>query len=277
MEAINPKPMHTTTAGDSPLHTTTSSSLDIALRDPSLLRGCTAGTLLNDCSSVFSSNILGKDEVSIMHKNTAQVDKLDDFVSHSWRTDRWTKWGALMLHFNGDAALAAMLTVNLSIHALEAFSIIPTIFPVRVHAINMDGSTWIYNQSGMPQICGWLATFIFFLNWQEIRTWLPSRFVAPRYAFLDKICIDQEDDARKSAGIASLGAFLAHSSPLLTGVLHKTVVLLRARRISQSAVSRAAHEVYARRFPTTAIYSLFHAALELCIHVLHRHRSRSRS
>ena len=79
---VNPKPMHTTTAGDSPLHTTTSSSLDIALRDPSLLRGCTAGTLLNDCSSVFSSNILGKDEVSIMHKNTAQVDKLDDFVSH---------------------------------------------------------------------------------------------------------------------------------------------------------------------------------------------------
>lgn len=215
MEAINPKPMHTTTAGDSPLHTTTSSSLDIALRDPSLLRGCTAGTLLNDCSSVFSSNILGKDEVSIMHKNTAQVDKLDDFVSHSWRTDRWTKWGALLLHFNGDAALAAMLTVNLSIHALEAFSIIPTIFPVRVHAINMDGTTWIYNQSGMPQICGWLATFIFFLNWQEMRAWLPTRFVAPRYAFLDKICIDQEDDARKSAGIASLGAFLAHSKTLL--------------------------------------------------------------
>ena len=97
----------------------------------------------------------------------------------------------------------------------QAFSIIPTIFPVRVHAINMDGSTWIYNQSGMPQICGWLATFIFFLNWQEIRTCLPSRFVAPRYAFLDKICIDQEDDARKSAGIASLGAFLAHSKTLL--------------------------------------------------------------
>ena len=45
---------------------------------------------------------------------------------------------------------------------------------------------------------------------------------------------------------------------LLTGVLHKTVVLLRkARRISQSAVSRAADEVHARRFPTTAIYRLF--------------------
>ena len=136
MEAINPKPIHTTTAGDSPLHTTTSSSLDIALRDPSLLRGCTAGTLLNDCSSVFSSNILGKDEVSIMHKNTAQVDKLDDFVSHSWRTDRWTKWGALLLHFNGDAALAAMLTVSLSSMRSRAFSIIPTIFPACTR------STW---------------------------------------------------------------------------------------------------------------------------------------
>ena len=31
-------------------------------------------------------------------------------------------------------------------------------------------------------------------------------------SFLDKICIDQEDEARKSAGIASLGAFLASSN-----------------------------------------------------------------
>lgn len=49
-------------------------------------------------------------------------------------------------------------------------------------------------------------------QWQRIRCFLGLR---PRRVFLDKISIDQEDEERKSAGIASLGAFLRHSENLV--------------------------------------------------------------
>merc|ERR1711998_520441 len=49
---------------------------------------------------------------------------------------------------------------------------------------------------------------VFLLYYQHIR----ALFGFPaRMCFLDKVCIDQMDETRKSAGIASLGAFLGAS------------------------------------------------------------------
>ena len=62
-----------------------------------------------------------------------------------------------------------------------------------------------YYFSGMPVLVGLCSGAIFLINWQRFRRTLG---LGPRYCFLDKVCIDQVNDSRKAAGIASLGAFL---------------------------------------------------------------------
>merc|ERR1711998_546410 len=61
---------------------------------------------------------------------------------------------------------------------------------------------------GMPMLVGLISGFLFVFEWQRIRALLGLR---SRMCFLDKVCIDQMDETRKSAGIASLGAFLGAS------------------------------------------------------------------
>ena len=59
--------------------------------------------------------------------------------------------------------------------------------------------------TGMPVLVGLASGIVFLIHWQRIRSFFG---LSPRYCFLDKVCIDQVDDTRKAAGIASLGAFL---------------------------------------------------------------------
>ena len=59
--------------------------------------------------------------------------------------------------------------------------------------------------TGMPILVGFASGVVFLIHWQRIRAFFGLR---PRYCFLDKVCIDQIDQKRKSAGISSLGAFL---------------------------------------------------------------------
>ena len=61
----------------------------------------------------------------------------------------------------------------------------------------------------MPMLVGYFWGLLFLFQWQRIRAFIGLRF---RRCFLDKVCIDQVDEDRKSAGIRSLGAFLGSSS-----------------------------------------------------------------
>ena len=59
--------------------------------------------------------------------------------------------------------------------------------------------------------------------------------ISAQNVLLDKVCIDQENETRKSAGIANLGAFLGSSSNfvvLFSPEYFTSVVLLRARSFS---------------------------------------------
>ena len=164
--------------------------------DPSLLRGATADLLIKNRSEIFSSNVLSQKDLAQLHESTAIVSFLHDFFSHSWRTARIDKWAALLLYLNVRAAVVAMVGSCFLWAILEDFKVVP-----RLLVITGPG----YYFSGMPVLVGVCRGCFFLINWQRIRKFFG---LGPRYCFLDKVCIDQVNDSRKAAGIASLGAFL---------------------------------------------------------------------
>ena len=91
-------------------HSTHRTRDDMALTfdDPSLLRGAAADVLLKNRSEIFSSNVLSAKDVADLHKTTAVVTQLDDFISHSWATGRFDKWATLLLYLNAPSASLAM-------------------------------------------------------------------------------------------------------------------------------------------------------------------------
>ena len=83
------------------------------------------------------------------------MTKLDDFVSHSWRTSRFKKHGALLLHFNALASIMAVWMSFCAVTALEYYNVIPTLIEVKMTLPDMGGfadisEPWV--MSGMPQV-----------------------------------------------------------------------------------------------------------------------------
>ena len=166
--------------------------------DPSLLRGATADLLIKNRSEIFSSNVLSQKDLAQLHESTAIVSFLDSFFSHSWRTARLDKWAGLLLYLNAQAAALAMVTGCVFWALLEDFGLVPRLLVFYMADRHMMST-------GMPILVGIASGITFLINWQRIRKFFG---LGPRYCFLDKVCIDQVDEVRKSAGIASLGAFL---------------------------------------------------------------------
>ena len=166
--------------------------------DPSLLRGATADLLIKNRSEIFSSNVLSQKDLAQLHESTAIVSFLDSFFSHSWRTARLDKWAGLLLYLNAQAAALAMVAGTVFWTLLEDFGVVPRLLVFYMADRHMMST-------GMPILVGYASGITFLINWQRIRKCFG---LGPRYCFLDKVCIDQVDDARKAAGIASLGAFL---------------------------------------------------------------------
>ena len=166
--------------------------------DPSLLRGATADLLIKNRSEIFSSNVLSPKDLAQLHESTAIVSFLDSFFSHSWRTARLDKWAGLLLYLNAQAAALAMVAGTVLWALLESFGVVPRLLVWYMADRHMM-------MTGVPLLVGYASGIIFLVHWQRIRACLGLR---PRYCFLDKVCIDQVNDTRKAAGIASLGAFL---------------------------------------------------------------------
>lgn len=176
--------------------------LGVSFSDASLLRGATAQLLLKNRSEIFSSNVLSSKDVAELHQTTSVVEFLDDFFSHSWATSRFDKWAALLLHLNAQAAAIGMVLSAVLWGVAENCSIIPKLLVANYPGLGGGESTC------MPILVGFSIGVLFTFQWQRIRALFGLR---PRMCFLDKVCIDQVDEARKSAGIASLGAFLGAS------------------------------------------------------------------
>eukprot|EP00435_Cladocopium_sp_Y103_P057026 s700_g19.t1 len=113
------------------------------------------------------------------------------FVSHDWRTSGWLKYASLLVLLNSGAAFLATLIVSLALGLLVAYEVLP-------------------NYSWLVSI-GYLTFAVFFFFWQHIR----DTFFAPKLAFLDKLCIPQDDEEVKEKCILGLAGFLRRSGKLV--------------------------------------------------------------
>ncbi|CAE7258423.1 unnamed protein product, partial [Symbiodinium microadriaticum] len=113
------------------------------------------------------------------------------FLSHAWAASSWSKYLALLVHFNGvPAAMAAFLT-GLILGTLTSLEIMPF-------------ASW------MPILAHFVPASVLFL-WQDLRRILCSEPIV----FLDCACIPQDDDAVKAKCVRGLSSFLGRSDKLV--------------------------------------------------------------
>ena len=124
-------------------------------------------------------------------RHLTRCSSYDIFVSHDWQTSRWLKYASLLVLLNSRAAALATLVVSLALGLLVAYEALP-------------------NYSWSVSI-GYLTFAVFFFFWQHIR----DIFLTPKLAFLDKLCIPQDNEEVKEKCILGLAGFLKHSQELV--------------------------------------------------------------
>ncbi|OLP89057.1 hypothetical protein AK812_SmicGene29518 [Symbiodinium microadriaticum] len=129
---------------------------------------------------------------------------IDFFLSHDWHTSGWKKTVALLLYFNGVPAAVVTLCVCILTTGLEWANQLPGGWATATTATYTT----------------YLLVFCF---WQRIRRFCRSSVPV---VFLDRLCIDQQDDDRKRRGIQGLAGFLATSKKLLVLWTPKTFTRL---------------------------------------------------
>eukprot|EP00929_Paragymnodinium_shiwhaense_P072852 TRINITY_DN36996_c0_g1_i2.p1 TRINITY_DN36996_c0_g1~~TRINITY_DN36996_c0_g1_i2.p1 ORF type:complete len:546 (+),score=50.02 TRINITY_DN36996_c0_g1_i2:95-1639(+) len=156
------------------------------------------GVALKEALSGFGRHWSDISVTEGQHLLSVPVDSLDDFLSHDWKTGRYSKFFALCYVYNRDAAVCASMSAGLLLGLMSC----PAIAGFPSETFDIDP---------LSIICP-LVFFLVLTTWHR-----PSAtfLKAPRVAFLDKLCIDQHNQERKSAGILGLAAFLKHSERLV--------------------------------------------------------------
>mmetsp|Transcript_39732 Transcript_39732/g.91864 ORF Transcript_39732/g.91864 Transcript_39732/m.91864 type:complete len:526 (+) Transcript_39732:79-1656(+) len=167
------------------------------LRDMSLLRGTTSATLLDNFGCILKSTAGGTGTVSEGEDDFMKsyaVQELDIFLSHSWHACWWMKYLTLLYYFNAlPATLSALFAALLWCTLQQSF-----------------GCEGILSWRGF--IPGSVVYFVCLFSWHHIRAMLRAFRVS---LFLDKVCINQKDPARKAQGINAIGGILNKSHMLL--------------------------------------------------------------
>lgn len=174
-------------------------------------RGCPTHLAMRQFGKIWGGSA-GKEEDYLMSQ---EVERIDDFLSHDWKTGRYAKFSALCLVYNSKAAVIASISVAAlaGVLQLDATGVLPTSSSLRppVDEIIAGRSTAI--QAGFWCMTLSLGTFIvFFLFWQRMRNIFCLR---PIMCFVDKLCIHQTCSTKKQAGIDGLAGFLDVSNRLV--------------------------------------------------------------
>ncbi|CAK0862511.1 unnamed protein product [Prorocentrum cordatum] len=144
-------------------------------------------------------------------------EKLDVFMSHTWTSDRFLKYVAILYHFNGHfshvAAHFAALATFLVLLTVKVFT--PWGVYMPVFHLPFPGNPTEYPE-GMP-LCG----PVFFVGCvTQITTFafghvlFKTRSVYQQMIFLDKCCIHQTDPELKRRGIDYMGNFVTQSKTM---------------------------------------------------------------
>ena len=120
-----------------------------------------------------------------------QTQQFRFFFSHDWGTSRWLKYLTLLVFFNSWPAALASFFAGIMFSVLKVLGMLG------------DSGWWIILQHA-------LAMFVLFF-WQNAR----RLFRPAPLAFLDRLCIPQDDDDVKNRCIYGLASFLNHSENLV--------------------------------------------------------------
>eukprot|EP00929_Paragymnodinium_shiwhaense_P027445 TRINITY_DN16108_c0_g1_i1.p1 TRINITY_DN16108_c0_g1~~TRINITY_DN16108_c0_g1_i1.p1 ORF type:complete len:637 (+),score=15.34 TRINITY_DN16108_c0_g1_i1:43-1953(+) len=152
--------------------------------DADLLRAVSVKEALSGFGKHWSSNAGKAEDYDLSQRR----DKVDDFLSHDWSTSRFWKLLGLCHLYNRNVAMCASCTVAIP---LAFFGAGPVAAPFRGNFAKF--------------FCPIVLWAVF----------LTGHLCRPRYVFLDKLCIHQEDVEMKTAGILGLAGFLRASNRLV--------------------------------------------------------------
>jgi len=179
---------------------------------PDLLRGVSTSVVLQSFGNALSSTTGSLSTTRLDYRFSEVVDQLDAFISHDWSSWRWGKTAVLLLLYNGKAAWSISMVVAVLMACLQMgpIEILPRPAPLTYRKV--AGQDAVIGIGSWSSIMAAIAFWIPLLFWQTICSvlHLPTSKV-----FLDKYCIDQEDEERKAAAILGLAAFLAKSKHLI--------------------------------------------------------------
>ncbi|CAE8640731.1 unnamed protein product, partial [Polarella glacialis] len=154
---------------------------------------------------------------------SSQVARITKFVSHNWDTPRWSKFLALVMHFNFFWAVVSSVVAMLVTFALcGPIKLLPQQQqPIADDKIfEVFGGAPFVNSPHSPYCCivGFLTFWLTLLCRYDLIHLIAFVFGFPVQGvgvFVDKACIDQVDAGRKERGISSLAAFLVRSDEML--------------------------------------------------------------
>mmetsp|Transcript_96875 Transcript_96875/g.172421 ORF Transcript_96875/g.172421 Transcript_96875/m.172421 type:complete len:638 (+) Transcript_96875:110-2023(+) len=185
---------------DSRNSTVSTTSLTSDHLTPDLRRGVSLDVALRR----FGSHWSGSDKGLTLFGLSEKVDSLDDFLSHDWESPGWLKFLTLCLFYNKVPACIGAVAVGAAILAVQLVG-------VTVEYLEPETS----GGASSTRLCTIVCPMVYvtlLLFWQSLRRRLGRR---KRIVFVDKMCVNQADEAMKSEGIRSLGGFLRKSSRLV--------------------------------------------------------------
>ena len=163
------------------------------VKAPELLRATFPSSALRCCGRALWPKL----DRDFFHASF-QTEKISCFWSHSWHAASWKKVLLLMIVYKGQAAIvfgniAALL--GMLLFYLE-------LLPSYPRAFTVEGAVYPFAPWGL--VFGSCVVPLVLLVWQ------PKSGV-----FIDRICIDQSNLERKSAGLLSIGGILRKSESML--------------------------------------------------------------
>ncbi|CAK9030249.1 Uncharacterized protein SCF082_LOCUS19140 [Durusdinium trenchii] len=129
------------------------------------------------------------------HDLSVEVTRYHHFLSHDWKTGRWSKFLTMLILFNLRPATITTLLAAITVGLCKGTG-----------AVYEDGSV---SSMFLVNFTPYLVFLFFMCFWQRLRS------CRPLMVFLDKLCIEQRDPIRKAKGIRGLAAFLDRSESMV--------------------------------------------------------------
>ena len=179
--------------------------LSLDLQDFSLLRGTRLVQVLRRFGSELRANSLKdtftQEEAERLFGRSAQVQKIDHFISHCWQDERFAKVVALHIHCNLRPAVLSSLFLAMLAVSLTRLKFLPVV------------EAGVSNE--IPHfpwgLCVGMSSFFMILfSWHYLQDLWSTKVY-----FLDKFCVHQGDSLLKQQGVRSFAAFVAQSDHML--------------------------------------------------------------